>query len=72
MEQMAASVQQNADNARQTEQIASASSEDAEAGGAAVTRTVEAIAQIAQKIGIIEETARKTDLLALPPPRSVS
>ena len=65
MEQMAASVQQNADNARQTEQIASASSEDAKAGGAAVTRTVDAMTQIAQKISIIEEIARKTDLLAL-------
>jgi methyl-accepting chemotaxis protein len=65
VEQMAASIQQNADNSRQTEQIASASSEDAKAGGEAVTRTVEAMAQIAQKISIIEEIARKTDLLAL-------
>ncbi len=65
MEQMAASVQQNADNARQTEKIAAASSDDAKASGDAVTHAVDAMKQIAEKIGIIEEIARKTDLLAL-------
>jgi methyl-accepting chemotaxis protein len=65
MEQMAANIKQNADNATQTEKIALKSSEDAVAGGKAVTETVTAMKQIAQKISIIEEIARQTDLLAL-------
>jgi methyl-accepting chemotaxis protein len=65
MEQMAASVQQNADNARQTDKIASQSAQGARASGEAVRQTVSAMKEIAEKIGIIEEIARKTDLLAL-------
>jgi methyl-accepting chemotaxis protein len=65
MEEMAASIQQSADNARQTDKIASSAAEDARASGEAVTRTVEAMKQVAEKINIIEEIARKTDLLAL-------
>ncbi len=65
MEQMAANIKQNADNAQQTEKIALKSAEDAQQGGEAVSRTVEAMKDIAQKISIIEEIARQTDLLAL-------
>ena len=65
MEEMAASVQQNADNARQTDKIASTAAEDAKSSGDAVARTVEAMREVAEKINIIEEIARKTDLLAL-------
>ncbi len=65
MEQMAANIKQNADNAVQTEKIALKSSEDARQGGDAVHRTVAAMKEIAQKIAIIEEIARQTDLLAL-------
>lgn len=65
MEEMAASVQQNADNARTTDKIAAKAAEDARVGGEAVGRTVGAMKQVAEKIGIIEEIARKTDLLAL-------
>ena len=65
MEEMASSIQQNADNARQTDKIASKASEDARASGEAVIRTVSAMKQVAEKISIIEEIARKTDLLAL-------
>jgi len=65
MEEMTASIQQNADNARQTDKIASKASEDARFSGEAVVRTVAAMKQVAEKIGIIEEIARKTDLLAL-------
>jgi methyl-accepting chemotaxis protein len=65
MEQMAANIKQNADNAAQTEKIAQKSSEDATAGGKAVTETVAAMKEIAQKISIIEEISRQTDLLAL-------
>ncbi|MGG7577784.1 HAMP domain-containing methyl-accepting chemotaxis protein [Rhizobium sp. Nf11,1] len=65
MEQMAANIKQNADNAAQTEKIAPQSAKDAEASGEAVTRAVDAMRTIAQKIGIVQEIARQTDLLAL-------
>jgi methyl-accepting chemotaxis protein len=65
MEEMASSIQQNADNARQTDKLASKASEDARSSGDAVVRTVGAMKQVAEKISIIEEIARKTDLLAL-------
>ena len=65
MEEMAANVKQNAENASQTEKIARQSAKDAEASGAAVGRAVEAMQTIAQKITIVQEIARQTDLLAL-------
>jgi methyl-accepting chemotaxis protein len=65
MEQMAANIKQNADNAAQTEKIARQSSKDAEASGQAVGRAVHAMRTIAQKISIVQEIARQTDLLAL-------
>ncbi len=65
MEQMSANIKQNADNAAQTEKIARQSSKDAEASGIAVDRAVGAMRTIAQKIGIVQEIARQTDLLAL-------
>lgn len=65
MEQMAANIKQNADNAAQTEQIARQSSKDAELSGVAVEKAVAAMRTIAEKIGIVQEIARQTDLLAL-------
>jgi methyl-accepting chemotaxis protein len=65
MEEMAANIKQNADNATQTEKIARQSSKDAEASGAAVERAVVAMRTIAEKISIVQEIARQTDLLAL-------
>ena len=65
MEQMAANIKQNADNAAQTEKIARQSSTDAERSGDAVDRAVGAMRTIAEKIGIVQEIARQTDLLAL-------
>jgi methyl-accepting chemotaxis protein len=65
MEEMAANVKQNAENAGQTEAIARQSAKDAEASGAAVGRAVNAMQTIAQKITIVQEIARQTDLLAL-------
>jgi methyl-accepting chemotaxis protein len=65
MEQMSANIKQNADNAAQTEKIARQSSADAEASGQAVERAVGAMRTIAEKIGIVQEIARQTDLLAL-------
>ena len=65
MEEMASNVKQNADNANQTERIAAQSAKDAEASGAAVGRAVQAMQTIAEKITIVQEIARQTDLLAL-------
>jgi methyl-accepting chemotaxis protein len=65
MEQMAANIKQNADNAAQTEKIARQSSKDAETSGEAVNRAVAAMRTIAEKISIVQEIARQTDLLAL-------
>ena len=65
VEEMTAKVRQNADNAMETERIARQSARNAVEGGKAVTRTVDAMYQIAEKISIIEEIARQTDLLAL-------
>ena len=65
MEEMASNVKQNAENASQTEKIAARSAKDAEASGAAVGRAVQAMQTIAEKITIVQEIARQTDLLAL-------
>lgn len=65
IEEMAASINQNADNANQTEKIAMKSSADAKEGGEAVQMTVSAMKQIAEKITIIQEIARQTNLLSL-------
>jgi methyl-accepting chemotaxis protein len=65
MEEMAANIKQNADNAAQTQRIARQSSQDAQTSGEAVNRAVGAMQTIAQKIGIVQEIARQTDLLAL-------
>ncbi len=65
MEEMASNIKQNADNAAQTEKIARQSAKDAELSGEAVSRAVQAMRTIAEKIGIVQEIARQTDLLAL-------
>ncbi|TVM31535.1 methyl-accepting chemotaxis protein [Oceanidesulfovibrio marinus] len=65
MEEMAAGIQQNADNSRQTEEIALRAAGDADKSGQAVQQAVEAMKQIAERISIIQEIARQTDLLAL-------
>ena len=65
MEEMASNIKQNADNANQTETIARQSAKDAEASGEAVGKAVKAMETIAEKILIVQEIARQTDLLAL-------
>jgi len=65
MEQMSSNIKQNADNALQTGKIAQKSALAAEEGGRAVNATVNAMKEIASKIGIIEEIARSTNMLAL-------
>jgi len=65
LEQMGASVKQNAENAKVTDAIATTSAQLGNEGGEAVQKTVQAMKQIADKIGIIEDIAYKTNLLAL-------
>ncbi|HYD68929.1 HAMP domain-containing methyl-accepting chemotaxis protein [Azospirillum sp.] len=65
MEQMASNIKQNAENAGQTEKIARQSAKDAQVSGEAVGRAVQAMQTIAEKITIVQEIARQTDLLAL-------
>ncbi|MFX5595423.1 methyl-accepting chemotaxis protein, partial [Acinetobacter baumannii] len=48
-----------------TEKIARQSAQDADVSGQAVNRAVGAMQMIADKIGIVQEIARQTDLLAL-------
>ena len=65
IEQMSASINQNSENAKITDAMASKSSTEAGEGGGAVKSTVEAMKNIAGKIGIIDDIAYQTNLLAL-------
>ncbi|WP_293862841.1 methyl-accepting chemotaxis protein [Steroidobacter sp.] len=72
MEQMTATVKQNADNARQANQLSSSARTHAEKGGEVVQRAVGAMDEInassrkiADIIGVIDEIAFQTNLLAL-------
>jgi methyl-accepting chemotaxis protein len=65
IEQMTASITQNTENAKVTNGMANQSSSAATEGGQAVNDTVDAMKQIAQKIGIIDDIAYQTNLLAL-------
>jgi len=65
MEEMSANIRQSADNAAQTEKIATQSAREAADSGRAVDEAVRAMKTIAEKINIIQEIARQTDLLAL-------
>ncbi|OYW18890.1 MAG: hypothetical protein B7Z52_04380, partial [Burkholderiales bacterium 12-64-5] len=62
---MSASITQNSDNAKVTDSMATKASKEAGEGGAAVTQTVSAMKQIAQKISIVDDIAYQTNLLAL-------
>ncbi len=65
MEEMTANIRQSADNAAQTEKIATQAAREAAESGKAVEDAVRAMKTIAEKINIIQEIARQTDLLAL-------
>jgi len=65
VEQMVVSIERNTGNAKETADISSKASSDAEEGGRTVTETVTAMGEIAEKISIVEEIARQTNLLAL-------
>jgi methyl-accepting chemotaxis protein len=65
IEEMAATIKQNADNALATDGIAAKAAKNAEEGSKAVSASVVAMGEIAERISIIEEIARQTNLLAL-------
>ncbi len=72
MEELTSTVKQNADNARQANQLAAGAREQAEKGGAVVGKAVGAMSEInaaskkiADIIGVIDEIAFQTNLLAL-------
>ncbi|PKY11185.1 hypothetical protein B1757_05755 [Acidithiobacillus marinus] len=65
LEEAAASIKQNAENARVTDDIATGAAKEAQLGGEAVTNTVQAMKNIAEKIGIIDDIAYQTNMLAL-------
>ncbi|RDH84680.1 MAG: methyl-accepting chemotaxis protein [endosymbiont of Galathealinum brachiosum] len=72
MEEMTSTVKQNADNAREANQLAAAARDQAEKGGEVVQKAVDAMGEIntsskkiADIIGVIDEIAFQTNLLAL-------
>lgn len=65
LEQMTSSIAQNTENAKTTNRMADDSARQAKDGGNAVAETVNAMRDIAKKVGIIEEIAYKTNILAL-------
>ncbi len=65
IEEMVANINQNADNAHQTERIAIKAAQDIAEGSKAVNLTVQSMRNIGNKISIISEIASRTDLLAI-------
>jgi methyl-accepting chemotaxis protein len=65
LQEMVASIKQNADSANVTDGMATQAATEAMEGGDAVTRTVDAMQQIAKRISIIDDIAYQTNLLAL-------
>ena len=58
-------IQETADEARATDQLARRAADEAAAGGAAVQETARAMRQIAEKISVVTDIAYQTNLLAL-------
>lgn len=65
VEEMSANIKRSSENASTTEEIASRSASDARESGKAVQDAVRAMETIADRIMIVQEIARQTDLLAL-------
>jgi methyl-accepting chemotaxis protein len=65
VEEMSANIKQTLDNARITEEIALQAADEARLSGTAVSSAVDAMKAIAERIMIVQEIARQTDLLAL-------
>ena len=65
LEEMTGSIAETAKNAQSTNEMADDAAVMAGEGGEAVTKTVEAMVLISEKIGIIEDIVYQTNLLAL-------
>ena len=65
IDEMAGKIRQSAENAAKTEQIAADAARAAKESGITVERAVAAMNTIAERIGIVQEISRQTDLLAL-------
>ena len=65
MEELVSNIEQNSENAENSSSVAKAATGKASEGGSAVNDTVDAMKIITEKIAIIEEIARNTNLLAL-------
>jgi methyl-accepting chemotaxis protein len=65
LEEMGASIGKSAESSRETERVAVQGARDAQESGEAVTRTVQAMRSIAEKISIVDDIAYQTNLLAL-------
>ncbi len=65
IEEMSANIKHSAANALETETTANEAARDAQESGEAVTEAVGSMQTIAEKITIVQEIARQTDLLAL-------
>ncbi|WAJ28801.1 methyl-accepting chemotaxis protein [Antarcticirhabdus aurantiaca] len=65
VEEMTANVRQNADNATQAETTARTARDLAEDVAGATAKAVQAMGEVADKVRLVQEIARQTDLLAL-------
>ena len=65
MEQMASNIRQTAENAMRTGQIAEKTATNSIEGGTAVSGAVQAVQDISEKIGVIGDIAKQTNMLAL-------
>lgn len=65
IEQMASNIAQTAENAGETEKFASEAAAEARQSGQAVAQAMSALKDILEKIAVVQEIARQTDLLAL-------
>ncbi|OHD18604.1 MAG: hypothetical protein A2087_08565 [Spirochaetes bacterium GWD1_61_31] len=65
IEEMSSAIKQTADNSQTAEGLVRQAAGDSEAGATAVGQAVDAMKEIASRIGIIDEIARQTNLLAL-------
>jgi len=65
LEELGASISQNADHSRSTEDMANGGARSAKTSGDAVGETVHAMKDIAAKVSVVEEIAYQTNLLAL-------
>lgn len=65
LDELSTTVAQNAENARETESVANQAARDANDGSSSVTKTIQAMREIASKVKIIDDIAFQTNLLAL-------